>query len=62
MALLIMAIYTMPFENLYTVLRSKETTRQNITNFSFKVFKIMRFLKSSKRSKTTDELTFTARM
>ena len=57
-----MAIYTMPFENLYTVLRSKETTRQNITNFSFKVFKIMRFLKSSKRSKTTDELTFTARM
>ena len=57
-----MAIYTMPFENLYTVLRSKETTRQNITNFSFKVFKIMRFLKSSKLSKTTDELTFTARM
>ena len=57
-----MAIYTMRFENLYTVLRSKETTRQNITNFSFKVFKIMRFLKSSKRSKTTDELTFTARM
>ena len=62
MALLTMAIYAMLFENRYTVLRSKEPTMRNITNFSFKVFKIMRFLKSSKRSKTTDELTFTARM
>ena len=62
MALLIMAIYTMLFENRYTVLSSKEPTRRNITNFSFKVFKIMSFLKSSKRSKTTDELMFTARM
>ena len=34
--------------------------RKDITNFSFKIFKIMRFLRSSKCSKTSAELTFTA--
>ena len=33
--------------------------RQDITNFSFKMFKIMRSLRSSKCLKTTVELTFT---
>ena len=59
MALLIMAIYKVLFEKLYTILRLKEPRRQDITNFSFKMFKIMRFLRSSKCSKTTVELTFT---
>ena len=51
-------IYTELFEKLYTILRKKEPRRQDITNFSFKMFK-MRFLRSSKYSKTTVELTFT---
>ena len=50
-----MAIYTLLFEKLYTILRW-----QDITNFSFKMFKIMRFFRSSKCSKTIVELTFTA--
>ena len=56
---IIMAIYTVLFENLYTILRQKEPRRQEITNFSPKMFKITRFLRSSKCSKTTVELTFT---
>ena len=32
---------------------------QEISNFFFKMFKIMRFLRSSKSSKTIIELTFT---
>ena len=59
MALLIMAVYTVLFENLYTILRKKEPRRQVITNFSFKMFKITRFLRYSKYSKTAVELTFT---
>ena len=58
MALLIMAICTLLFEKRYTVLRSKEPSRQDITNFSFKMFKIMRSLRSSRCLKTTAELTF----
>ena len=59
MALLIMAICTVLFEKLYTLLGWKELKRQDITNFSFKMFKIMRSLRSSKCLKTTVELTFT---
>ena len=44
-----MAICTVLFENLYTILRQKGPRRQKITNFSFKMFS----------SKTTVELTFT---
>ena len=57
--LLIMGICTMLFEKLYTTLRWKEPRRQEITNFSFKMFKRMRSLRSSKCLKTTVELTFT---
>ena len=59
MDLLIMAIYTVLFEKLCTMLRQKEPRRQDITNFSFKMFKIMRSLRSSKCLKTTVELTCT---
>ena len=60
MALLIMAICRVLFEKLYTILRrQKEPRRQEIANFSFKMFKIMTILRSSKYSKTTAELTFT---
>ena len=55
MALLIMAICTVLFEKLYTILRQKERRRQDINQ----MFKIMRFLRSSKSLKTTVELTFT---
>ena len=59
MTLLIMAICTGLFEKLYTILRLKEPRRPDITNFSFKMFKIMRSLRSSKCLKTTCfELTF----
>ena len=58
MALLIMAVYTEQFERLYTSLRYKEPRRQDITNFSFKMFIIMKFSRSSKCSKTAVELTF----
>ena len=54
MTLLIMAICTVLFEKIYTILRRKEPTRQDITNFSFKIFKIMRSLKSSKCLKTVE--------
>ena len=54
-----MAICTVLFEKLYTTLRQKEPMRQEITNFSFRMFKIMRFLRSSKCLKTTVELMFT---
>ena len=37
----------------------KEPRKQEITNFSFKMFKMMRFLRSSKCSKTIIKLTFT---
>ena len=53
-----MAISTVLFEKLYTILRYKEPMRQAITNFSFKMFKIMRSLRPSKCSKTTAELPF----
>ena len=52
MALLIMAIFAVPFEKLYAILRLKEPRRQEITNFSFKMISIMRFLRSSKYLKT----------
>ena len=47
------------FEKLYTIIRKKEPRRQDITNFSFKIFKIMRSLRSSKYLKTKAELMFT---
>ena len=53
MTLQIMAICT----KIYTILRQKDPRRQDITNFSSKIIKIMR---SSKCLKTTVELTFTA--
>ena len=59
MTLLIMAICTVLFERVYKILRYKEPRRQLITNFSFKMFKIIRSLRSSKCSKTTVELPFT---
>ena len=59
MALLILAIYTVLFEKLYTILRYKQPMRHEITNLSFKIFIIMRFLRSLKCSKTTFELMFT---
>ena len=59
MTLLIMAICTVLFERFYKILRYKEPRRQLITNFSFKMFKIIRSLRSSKCLKTTVELTFT---
>ena len=49
MVLLNMGIYSVLFENLYTI----------VTNSSFKMLKRMRFLRSSKCSKTTVELKFT---
>ena len=60
MALLIMAIYTVLFEKLYIILRQKEPRGQDTSNFSLKMFKIMRFFRSSICSKTIVELTFTA--
>ena len=59
MVLLIMAICTVLFEKLYTILRQKEPRRQDMTNVSFKMFKIMGSSRSSKCSKITVELTFT---
>ena len=59
MALLIMAIYTVLFEKLYIILRQKEPRGQDTSNFSLKMFKIMRFFRSSICSKTIVELTFT---
>ena len=59
MTLLNMANCKVLFEKLYTILRSKEPRRQDKTNFSFKMFKIMRSLRSSKYLKATVELTFT---
>ena len=56
MAVLIMAICTVLVEKLYTVLRAQEA-RYN--QFSFRMFKIMRSLSSSKCLKTAFELTFT---
>ena len=56
MTLLNMANCKVLFEKLYTILRSKEPRRQDKTNFSFKMFKIMR---SSKYLKTTVKLKFT---
>ena len=54
MAFLIMGICTVLFEKLYATLRSKELRRQDITNFSFKMFKIMRPLRSLKYLKTVE--------
>ena len=61
MTLLIMAICTGLFEKLYTILRLKGPRRPDITNFSFKMFKVMRSLRSSKCLKTTVGLTFTTK-
>ena len=47
-----MAVCIVLFWKLYTVLRKKEPTRQEIVNFSFKMFN-MRFLRSWKCLKTT---------
>ena len=47
-----MVFSTALFWKLYTILRQKEHTRQEITNFSFKIFKI-NFFRSSKKSKAT---------
>ena len=57
--MIIMAIYTVLFERFYTILKKKEPRRQEITNFSFKMIKIIRFLRSSKYLKITVKLTFT---
>ena len=54
-----MAFCTVLFEKLYKILRQKEPRKQDITNFSFKIFKIMRSLRSLKCLKATVELTFT---
>ena len=57
-----MAIGTVLFEELYTTtLRQKEPRRQDVNNFSFKMFKMMNFLRSSKCLKTTVEFTCTTR-
>ena len=58
MTSLIMVICTVLLEKLDTILGQKEPGRQDITNFSFKIFKIMRSLRSSKCLKTTVKLTF----
>ena len=58
MTFLNMAICTMLFEKLQTILREEEPRRQDITNFSFKLFKKLRSLRSSKCFQTTVELTF----
>ena len=42
-------------------IKGAQKARYIITNFSFKMFKIMRFLRSSKCSKTTVELTLTTK-
>ena len=55
-----MAICTVLFEKLYTILRKNETRRKDITNISFTIFKIMPSLRSSNLLKTTAELTLTA--
>ena len=54
-----MAICTVLFEKLYTVLRQKKPRTQDVNNFSFKMFKMMNFLRSSKCLKTTVEFAFT---
>ena len=59
MTLLIMDICTVLFEKRYTILRWKQSRRQDITNFSFKMFKIIRSLRSSECLKTTVELRLT---
>ena len=59
MTLLIMAICTVLFEKLYTILRQKEPRRQDVNNFSFKMFKMMIFFRSSKCLETRFEFTFT---
>ena len=56
-----MAICTVPFEKLYTILIQKEPRGQEITNFSFKMYKVIRSLRSSKPLKSTIELMFTTR-
>ena len=53
-----MAICKMLFLKHYTILRYEEPRRQDITNFSFKMFKIMKPLRSLECLKTTAELTF----
>ena len=53
-----MAICKMLFLKHYIILRLEEPRRQDITNFSFKMFKIMKSLRSLKCLKTTVELTF----
>ena len=53
-----MAICTVLFEKLYEILRWKEPRRQYITNFFFKIFKIIRSLRYSNCLKTTVELMF----
>ena len=54
-----MATCTVLLEKLYTILRQKEPSRQDVTNFSFTMFKIIRSLRSLKCLKITAELTFT---
>ena len=56
-----MAICTVLFKKLYTILRLKEPRKQDITNFYFKIFKKMRSLRSYKLLKTKVELTFTTK-
>ena len=53
--LLIMATCTVLFEKLYTILRWKEPRRQDRSNFSFKMFKLMRSLRASKCLKTSKQ-------
>ena len=58
MTLLIMVICSAVWKTLYNI-KIKEPRRQDIINFSFKMFKIMKSLRSSKCLKTTFEVTFT---
>ena len=52
-----MVIYTVLFEKLYIISRLKEPKRQEISRSKYSN---MRFLRSSKCSKTTVKLTFTS--
>ena len=58
---LLTRLFAQYFGKLYLILRQKEPKRQDITNFSFKMFKIVRSLRSSKCLKTTVVLTFTTK-
>ena len=53
------AFLILPILKRFKAKRAQETKYQEITKFSFKMFKIMRFFRSPKCSKTIVQLTFT---